>query len=165
MHRPGAGQIYSCPESPDARAHLESCNHYLQSENIVKLLPARLPPGADLRAALELLIRDHDIASAFVLSGIGSLVNANLRYANATGETPLAGPLELLSISGTLTTTGAHLHVTVADGHGAVTGGHLGYHSVVRTTAELLLMPIEDWSLSRELDERTGFKELVIRPR
>ena len=131
----------------------------------MKLLPIRLSPGADLRAALEAAIHEHGVDSAFVLSGIGSLVDAQLRFANEAAETQISGPLELVSISGTLTSSGSHLHVAVADRHGAVTGGHLGYGSLIRTTAEILLAPLADWVLAREQDGQTGFKELVIRTR
>ena len=47
------------------------------------------------------------------------------------------GDLEILSLCGTLSTDGAHLHITVANSNGAVIGGHLCCGSLVRTTAEL----------------------------
>ena len=131
----------------------------------MKLLPIRLSPGADLRTALEAAIEEQGIDSAFVLSGIGSLVDARLRFANEAAEALISGPLELVSIAGTLTSSGSHLHVAVSDRNGAVTGGHLSYGSVVRTTAEILLAPLDEWALSREHDVQTGFNELVIRTR
>jgi len=103
--------------------------------------------------------------SAFVVAGIGSLVKASLRYADESTETMLAGPLEILSVSGTLSSSGAHLHMSVADASGRVYGGHVAYGNTVRTTAEILLAPLEDWSLTREHDAATGFNELVVRRR
>lgn len=131
----------------------------------MNLLPIRLSPGQDLRRALETAIHTQSADAAFVLSGIGSLVDAHIRFADQASETSIPGPLELVSISGSLTTTGAHLHVTVSDGVGKVTGGHLGYGNIIRTTAELLLVMLPDWALSREHDAHTGFPELVIRMR
>jgi uncharacterized protein len=124
------------------------------------LLPLRLSPGADLRQALE-----EASASAFVLAGIGSLVEARIRYAGAATESLIVGPLEILSLSGSLSSSGAHLHISVSDAAGRVYGGHLGYGNPVRTTAELLLAPLDDHSLTREQDNATGYKELVINPR
>ena len=131
----------------------------------MQLLPIRLSPGLDLRRALEDAAADHTAASAFVMAGIGSLVEARLRYAGEADESTIAGPLELLSISGTLSSSGAHLHMSVSDSAGRVYGGHVGYGNVIRTTAEILLVRADDWSLTREHDPATGFNELLVRRR
>jgi predicted DNA-binding protein with PD1-like motif len=55
--------------------------------------------------------------------------------------------------------------MSVADAAGRVYGGHVVYGNEVRTTAEILLAPLPDWSLTREPDPVTGFQELVVRPR
>ena len=129
----------------------------------MEFLPIRLSPGADLRRALE--EASQSTGSAFVVAGIGSLIEASLRYAGETTEDQLAGPLEILSLSGSLSLSGAHLHMSVSDASGRVYGGHVGYGSRVRTTAEVLVAPLPDWSLTREHDETTGFNELVVRRR
>ncbi|MFN7123415.1 MAG: PPC domain-containing DNA-binding protein [Hydrogenophaga sp.] len=128
------------------------------------LLPIRLTPGTDLRRALEALPGSHGTDSAFVVAGIGSLVQASLRYADATDTTLIAGPLEILSLSGSLSAAGAHLHVSVSDASGHVLGGHLGHDSTVRTTAEVLLALLPHGTLTRAPDAATGFNELVVRP-
>lgn len=125
--------------------------------------PLRLAPGADLRQALEALAAAPGAASAFVVAGIGSLVDARLRLAGSESESRIAGPLEILSLSGTIAANGAHLHMTVADAHGQVRGGHVLHGNVVRTTAELLLAPLPGWQLTREPDPATGHAELVVR--
>ncbi len=129
----------------------------------MQLLPIRLSPGADLRRALEDSLPSQNTDSAFVAAGIGSLVEARLRYAGESGETTLAGPLEILSVSGSLSPAGAHLHMSVADASGRVYGGHVGYGNTVRTTAEILLALLPDGTLTREPDAKTGFNELVVR--
>jgi|SRR5208283_43764 len=131
----------------------------------MEFLPIRLSPGADLRRALEEAATGHGLGSAFVVAGIGSLDAASLRYAGETRETELTGPLEIVSLSGSLCPSGAHLHMSVSDASGKVYGGHLGYGNTVRTTAEVLLAPLPDWSLTREHDATTGFNELVVRRR
>jgi predicted DNA-binding protein with PD1-like motif len=131
----------------------------------MEFLPIRLTPGTDLRRALEETVGAQGPGSAFVVAGIGSLTRACLRYAGEANEVELAGPLEILSLSGSLGASGAHLHLSVSDASGRVLGGHLGYGSTVRTTAEILLAPLPGWSLTRELDAATGYRELVVRRR
>jgi predicted DNA-binding protein with PD1-like motif len=130
-----------------------------------QMLPLRLPPGADLRRALEDVAAAQCAGSAFVVAGIGSLVAAMLRYAGEASENRIEGPLEIVSLSGTLSLSGAHLHMVVSDAAGHVHGGHVGHGNVVRTTAEILLAPLSDWSLTRAPDAATGFNELVVRRR
>jgi uncharacterized protein len=123
----------------------------------------RLPPGCDLRHSLESLGRDQFQNGAFVLCGIGSLIDPRLRLAGESEEVCYEGPFEILTLSGTVTRQGAHLHMSIASSQGDVRGGHVVYGNVVRTTAELLLVQAPEWELLRELDAATGFLELVAR--
>jgi predicted DNA-binding protein with PD1-like motif len=122
-------------------------------------LPVRLQPGSDLRDALEALAPAD---GAFVVAGIGSLVNPVLRLAGTDHETHLAGPFEILSLAGTVTPQGAHLHVAVADLYGHVTGGHVARGNRVRTTVEVLLVGADGWRLGRTHDQQTGYFELTV---
>lgn len=127
-------------------------------------LPIRLSPGADLRRALQDLATGEGAVSAFVVCGIGSLGDGRLRFAGEPTDTVVPGPLEIVSLSGTLTASGVHLHMVVSDASGRVTGGHVGYGNVVRTTAEILVAVLPEGSLSRAFDPATGYPELVIHP-
>lgn len=118
----------------------------------------RLSPGDDLRGTLEAGGR-----TGFVVAGIGSLAHAQLRFAGEAGPTHIEGPLEILTLSGSLTPDGAHLHASFSDASGRVVGGHVCAGCEVRTTAELLLAPLPAGALAREFDPVTGFAELVIR--
>lgn len=129
------------------------------------LLPLRLPPGADLRRALEAFAAAQLDGAGFVLAGIGSLQDARLRLAAAVDDTLLPGPSELLTLAGSLSADGAHLHATLALADGRVVGGHLPYGNTVRTTAELLLAPLPGWRLRRVPDAATGYAELAVAPR
>jgi len=128
-------------------------------------LPLRLPPGADLRPALLATVAAHGYGAAFVVAGIGSLRDAWLRLAGAAHPTLVAGDLEILTLSGTLGNGGGHLHASVADAQGRVTGGHVADGCLVRTTAEVLLLLLPAHDFAREADPRTGFPELVVRSR
>ncbi|QNI70903.1 PPC domain-containing DNA-binding protein [Cyanobium sp. NS01] len=131
----------------------------------MKVVPLRLQPGADLRRALQTWMAEQDAQACCVISAVGSLSVARVRFAGASEATVIQGELEILSLSGTLSPDGAHLHIAVADSNGAVIGGHLCAGSLVRTTAELLLGLLPDWQFSRELDPATGYSELRISPR
>jgi predicted DNA-binding protein with PD1-like motif len=115
-----------------------------------------------LRRALESALIQNGARAAFVLTGIGSLRQARLRLAGRDQPDTLDGDLELLTLAGTVSRDGAHLHASVADAHGRVTGGHVAYECVVRTTAEVLVVLLPDWSFTREADPETGFAELVV---
>lgn len=127
------------------------------------MLPLRLPPGADLRRALEQAASTAGWSGAFVVCGIGSLADVQLRFAGAATATTLPGDFEIISLAGSLSADGAHLHMAVADAAGRVHGGHLVYGNLVRTTAEVLLADTAGWQLSRQFDAATGFAELAVR--
>jgi len=127
----------------------------------VKALPLRIGPDEDLRSALEARAGD----AGFVIAGVGSLHVAALRFAGRKDAQAMEGPLEILTLSGSLSKDGAHLHMSVSDSAGNVRGGHVGYGCRVRTTAEVLMADLPGWSFTREPDAATGYPELVIVPR
>jgi predicted DNA-binding protein with PD1-like motif len=135
-----------------------------QRDGQMTLLPLRIAPGIDLRAALESLLAEHGVQAGYVVQGMGSLCTAMIRFAGAAGLTEVRGDLELLSLAGSLSPDGVHLHLSVADAQGRVSGGHMGPGCIVRTTAEVLVALLPGHRFSREMDEATGFKELAIRP-
>ncbi len=128
----------------------------------------RLNPGEDLRLALEAAchqqMTETDCQAACVISSVGSLSCAVLRYAAEPEGIRLDGPLEIITLSGTLAAPGqggVHLHASVADARGQVRGGHLMRGCIVRTTVEVVLALLPEWSFARTLDVATGFQELV----
>jgi predicted DNA-binding protein with PD1-like motif len=127
----------------------------------------RMSPGDDLRAGLVKafadLSRTHGVAAGCVLSSVGSLSRAVLRYAAEDRGTEIVAPLELITLSGTLSPGGVHLHASIADAQGRMTGGHLMPGCIVRTTAEVVIALLPEWAFGRDVDAATGFKELVVR--
>ncbi|QGZ42972.1 PPC domain-containing DNA-binding protein [Pseudoduganella flava] len=124
-------------------------------------LPLRLNPGDDLRAAIEQVAHGHD--AVYVLQGIGSLSGAMLRFAGRPHADAITGDLEILTLAGTVSPDGAHLHMSVADAQGRVVGGHVAPGCRVRTTAELLLAVLPGHAFGRAHDAATGYPELTIR--
>jgi predicted DNA-binding protein with PD1-like motif len=131
----------------------------------MKILAVRLTPGQDLRAALEAVLVEHGMEAGFVLQGIGSLSVAKLRFAGVEQAGELRGDMEILTLAGSLSRDGAHLHMSVADARGQVSGGHVAAGCIVRTTAEVLVGLMPEHSFSREYDAGSGHAELVMRPR
>lgn len=129
----------------------------------MKVVPLRLQPGADLRGALDAWMGEQEAQAGCLISAVGSLSVAQLRLAGASAATLIRGDLELLSLSGTLSRDGAHLHIAVANSTGSVIGGHLCPGSLVRTTAELVIGLLPEWRFRRELDPATGYAELEIK--
>lgn len=131
----------------------------------MKVVPLWLQPGDDFRQVLEDWMVEQQEQGGCVISAVGSLSVVKLRLAGAREATVIRGDLEILSLSGTLSSDGAHLHIAVADSSGAVIGGHLCPGSLVRTTAELVIGLLREWRFSREQDPATGYSELRISPR
>jgi predicted DNA-binding protein with PD1-like motif len=131
----------------------------------MKTLPLRLSPGDDLRAALAAAAATAGAEAAFVLAGIGSLREAQLRLAGRDATRRVVGDLEILTLSGTLGAGGAHLHMSLSDADGGVLGGHVAPGCIVRSTAEVLLALLDDVRFTRESDPATGYAELHVRPR
>jgi predicted DNA-binding protein with PD1-like motif len=125
----------------------------------------RLTPGTDLRTGIEDACRKRRLGAVAIVTCVVSLSHARLRLANADRIEDVSGPLEIVSLAGTVSAGGAHLHTAVADANGRVTGGHLAYGSLVFTTAEVVV--IEDVSavFDRVFDPTTGYRELAIRKR
>ena len=126
------------------------------------MTPIRLHPGQDLRGALETQLVAHGAQAGFVLTGIGSLSVAMLRFAGAPTATALHGDLEILTLAGSLSVDGAHLHISVSDAQGRVTGGHVAAGCIVRTTAEILVSFLPGRRFTRAHDDASGYPELDV---
>lgn len=124
----------------------------------------RLTLGTDLKQAVVAYVKQQGILAGSLLSCVGCLSHASIRLANESQSLELDGPLEILTLSGTLTPEHVHLHVSVADKKGRVYGGHLQDGSIVSFTAEVCLAEYTNMSFCREPDPTTGFTELVVKP-
>ena len=69
---------------------------------------------------------------------------------------------EIVSITGTLSEDGVHIHISVSDEYGNTIGGHLKDGCIVNTTAEIVLNIFDNIKFKREFDDKTGYDELVI---
>jgi len=68
-----------------------------------------------------------------------------------------------VSLVGTLSGSGGHLHISLSDAQGHMIGGHVIGGLFVFTTAEVVIGECSDLQFTREHDDTTGFQELVIK--
>ncbi len=129
----------------------------------LKTYALRLRPGQDLRVELEKFTKLRGIRAGFILSAVGSLQKSVLRLANQKHSTSFEDKFEIVSLVGTLSPDGPHLHLSISDGSGKTTGGHLVEGSIIYTTAEIIIGELKGIRFTREQDEQTGSKELRIR--
>ena len=125
----------------------------------------RLRPGEDLKRALDGYVATNAIEAAVIVSCVGSLDVASIRFANRPEATSVPGKLEITGLVGMLSkSSGSHLHITVADGEGNARGGHLMDGSLVYTTAEIAIGELTGVRFAREKDATYGYNELVVHP-
>jgi uncharacterized protein len=131
-------------------------------KNTMQIHALRLTPGQDLKKELDQYVKNNQLEAACILTCVGSLRNAVLRPANQ--KTPLirAEKWEIVSLVGTLSPEGSHLHISLSDSTGATIGGHLLEGNLVYTTAEIVLGHIPQLKFTRQTDPETGYKELKI---
>ena len=125
--------------------------------------PFRLPPDSDLRCGMEAYARQHGNQAGWIMTSVGSLREYNLRFANQSEGTSGRGHFEIVSLVGTVSVHGSHLHLRVADSTGRTTGGHLLEGNPIYTTAEIVIGESTDHVFERAPDAETGYHELEIR--
>ena len=130
----------------------------------MKTYALRLRPGEDPKAALDTLPKAHQLQAACVLTCVGSLRKAVLRFANQEQAVTLEGHFEIVSLTGVFSIHGRHYHIAISDGEGRTYGAHLMDGSEVYTTAEIVLASLDDVRFLRSFDPQTGYPELDIQP-
>ena len=105
-------------------------------------LPLKLAPGSDLRLSLEELAQ-RDGISGFVLGVVGNLTKASFQCPGQAEPTVLEGDLEVITLNGTFSPEGVHLHLSLSDGACQVWGGHLEPGTIVQKGVDLLIGMLE----------------------
>jgi predicted DNA-binding protein with PD1-like motif len=99
-----------------------------------------------------------------MLTCVGSLRKAVLRFANQEAAVTMEGHFEIVSLTGVFSSQGGHYHIAIADGEGCTYGAHLMDGSEVYTTAEIVFVSLDDLRFHRSFDPQTGYPELDIKP-
>lgn len=127
-----------------------------------RFIALRLLPGDDVLLSLRKLCREVPLPAAFIAACTGSLSQAAIRFAAQPDATVWSRAFEVVSLSGTLESTGEHLHLSVADESGQMSGGHLMEGCIVRTTLELVIGELDGLMFERQPCALSGYEELVI---
>ncbi|XP_051265680.1 bifunctional protein GlmU-like isoform X2 [Dicentrarchus labrax] len=135
----------------------------------LKVHAVRFGPGQELLGSLQAFVAERRLRAPFIITCVGSVTKATLRLANATATNTnemihLSGRFEIVSLVGTLNPD-AHLHICLSDFEGKTVGGHVMGDLEVFTTAEVVVGEAVDLQFTREMDDGTGFPELVVKPR
>jgi uncharacterized protein len=129
---------------------------------LMKTFALRLKPGQDLKNALVAFAKTEGLHAGIVLTCVGSLQKAAMRMAGLDKIQTWEEKLEIVSLVGTLSAEGVHLHLALADNQGRVFGGHLVEGCEIYTTAEIALGDLSQYKFLRVVDPATGYKELEI---
>ncbi|MFC1915547.1 PPC domain-containing DNA-binding protein [Chloroflexota bacterium] len=151
------------------------------SGKLGRIVAMRLAPGCDILKSIEEVAREEGITSGIILGGAASLTKVTLRNVKGYNSpevfpitdqfrifTSLEGPLELVSISGTIGTKDdgqlfAHVHIVVSSGcpESIAYGGHLVPGAIIYSTGEILLAEVEEMEFRRPFNEETRAHELA----
>ncbi len=133
----------------------------------MKIHTFRLKPDQDLKQGIEQYVQQNNIKAGFIVTCVAGVKKVTLRMAGAKPEDQdirtIDGPFEVDGMVGTVSINGCHLHVTVSNKEGQAFGGHLKENSPVYPTAEIVIGEDETKTYYREMDEETGFNELVVK--
>ncbi len=141
-----------------------SCKHTqtMSSKKETLSYAFRLKPGQDLRTEIEKFVKENNITAGWIGTCVGSLTNYNVRFANQPNGSIGSGHFEIVSLVGTLSTNGSHIHISISDSTGATIGGHLLQGCKVYTTAEIVIQSSVQFIFKREKDGSTPWEELQV---
>ena len=123
----------------------------------------RLKPGEDLKKSIQEYINNNKIKAGWMVTCVGSLTDYNIRMANQSNPSSGNGHFEIVSLNGTLSENGSHMHISFSDSTGKTIGGHLMEGCRVYTTAEIVIQSSDEYIFKRENDGTTPWEELKIK--
>ena len=141
---------------------LTSCKNNSSMMDNTATYAIRLKPGTDLQLGIEKAVADYHIQAGWIATSVGSLTQYNIRFANQPGGNTCDGHFEIVSLTGTVSINGSHLHISVSDSTGKTIGGHLLDSNIVYTTAEIVILSSESLEFKRAKDGSTPWEELQV---
>jgi len=140
---------------------LQSCKSNTSMPN-VNSYAIRLLPGQDLYEGIQKFVMQKNIKAGWISTCVGSLTQYNIRFANQPDGSSDIGHYEIVSLTGTISVNGSHLHIGVSDSTGKTIGGHLLQGCRIYTTAEIVILSSSTYDFKREKDGTTPWDELQI---
>ncbi len=140
-----------------------ACQSGNMDQERVSTYAFRLKPGEDLKAGIERVVKANNIKAGWISTCAGSLTDYAIRFANEPAASNGNGHFEIVSVVGTVSTNGCHLHISLSDNTGKTIGGHLMTGCKVYTTAEIVLQSTDKYEFTREKDGTTSWEELQVK--
>lgn len=122
----------------------------------------RLTRGMDLKQGIEAYVAQHAIQAGAIISCAGCVSEVCIRVADGVSEYCEQKAYEIVSLQGTVSVNGCHIHIALSDQLLHTIGGHLKPGCIVNTTAEIVILELDSLIFTREMDEMTGYQELQI---
>lgn len=142
---------------------LSSCQHKNKAPmESTQAYAFRLKPGQDLKQEIQKLVTEKQIKAGWISTCVGSLTNYAIRFANQPNGNIDSGHFEIVSLTGTVSTNGSHIHISISDSTGKTIGGHLMEGCKIYTTAEIVILTGNDFIFKREKDGTTPWEELQV---
>jgi predicted DNA-binding protein with PD1-like motif len=127
-----------------------------------KVYVFRLKPAEDLRKSIEAIVKEKNIEAGWINTCVGSLTDYTIRFADQQEGTRGAGKFEIVSLTGTVSVNGCHLHICISDSTGKTIGGHLLEGCKIYTTAEIVIGSTTTYEFTRKKDGTTKWEELQV---
>lgn len=128
----------------------------------VKAYAFRLKPGEDLKQGIQKFITEKQIKAGWISTCVGSLTHYSIRFANQPNANTDSGHFEIVSLTGTVSVNGSHIHISLSDSTGKTIGGHLMEGCKIYTTAEIVILASNTFVFKREKDGTTPWEELKV---
>lgn len=141
---------------------LTACQTTAMKKETVSTYAFRLKPGEDLKEGIENKIKENQVKAGWIATCAGSLTEYRLRFANQPEGSSGNGHFEIVSLVGTVSINGSHLHLSVSDSTGKTIGGHLLPGCKIYTTAEIIIQATDKYQFTREKDGSTPWEELQV---
>ena len=122
----------------------------------------RLHRGDDLMLSIKELCREKQIAAGVVLSAVGCISEGRIRDASGVTIRDITDHCEIVSLTGTISETRCHLHISLSKEDLSTIGGHLCPGCIINTTCELVIAEIPGIRFGVEADPETGYNELIF---
>jgi len=127
-----------------------------------KVYVFRLKPSEDLRKSIEAMVKEKNIEAGWINTCVGSLTDYTIRFANQQEGIRGSGHFEIVSLTGTVSVNGSHLHISISDSTGKTIGGHLLEGCKIYTTVEIVIGTTTAYEFKRMKDGTTEWEELKV---
>ena len=122
----------------------------------------RLHRGDDLMLSIKEICKEKNISAGVILSAVGCISEGRVRDASGVIIREISDHCEIVSLTGTVSETRCHLHISLSKEDLSTIGGHLCPGCIINTTCELVIAELPGIRFGVEEDPETGYDELIF---